>query len=272
MITFEGSPQDTLITQDKDPELYARVEDAVTFRRLSDDATKLLEVVEERDGEKFVTRCYTPDAVQKMEMRGHSWGDLEFPQVWSVFRAAFSRANVPTVPSVLLEGVKDYQFVIVSDYIQNDIPVTEAPTETKKEVAAYTGRLVTARGGGLIRHPLSQEIMQDGMFMIAPAEDEQLTVAFTDMDPLLSDNRHEDDRRAAFIDRAVDYLWHWSEEEERSPVIGSFLDALDSSLKDNFTVKSLASAAFTRAFNMMNGADPSHANVGQLNDVAYCTE
>lgn len=272
MTTFEGSPQDTLVTESMDPELYARVEDAITFNRLSDDASKLLEVVEERDGERFVTRCYTPDAVQKMEMRGHSWGDLEFPEVWSVFRAAFSRANVPTVPSVLLEDVKDYQFVIVSDYIQDDIPVAKAPTEIKQEVAANTGRLVTAQGGRLIRHPLSQEIMQDGMFMIAPAEDEQLAVTFTDMDPLLSDNRYEDDRRAAFIDRAVDYLWRWSDEEERSQVIGSFLDALDSSIKDGFTVKSLASAAFTRAFNMMHGADPSRAKVGQLGEVASDTE
>ncbi len=266
MVTFEGLSQDTVITEDMNPELYARVEDAITFSRLSDDSTKLLEVVEEQDGEKFVTRCYTPDAVNDMEMREHSWGDADFPQVWRAFRTAFSRAKVPTVPSVLLEDVKDYQFVIVSDYIEDEVPVAEAPSGAKQEMAANLGKLVTASAGGLIKLALSPEIIQEGMFMIASAENERLCVTFTDMDPLLKPkfDISDDSRRAAFIIRATDLLWRWSNGEEREQVIGSFLNNLSDSITDDFSLTSVTSAAFTRAHNVMHGADPDHAGVGQI--------
>jgi hypothetical protein len=53
------------------------------------------------------------------------------------------------VSSVLLENVNGYPFVVASDYVEDGMPVNEAPTD--KEMAVELWRLVTAHNGrGLI--------------------------------------------------------------------------------------------------------------------------
>jgi len=263
MSSFEDLPQDTLITRNDHPGLYKRVEEATLITVLSNKGDKLLRAVEDHDEQLFVTRSYTFDAVHGIEITDEVKGEIGLPRVWEAMRAAFSKAKVPTVPSVLLENVNNYPFVVVSDYIEGEVPVTEASTEAKEEIAADLGRLVTADNGrGFVRLTLSPEIIQEGMFVTAPDEDGRISATFTDMDPLMrvKFTLTDDDRRAIFMDRAADYLWRWSSEEERPQVIAKFLMNLDSSIK-NFDIKGGVAAAFIRAHRMSQGMDPDRASI-----------
>jgi hypothetical protein len=229
--------------------LHARVGAARPVEVLSTH-DKLLQIVEAEDGERFVTRSYTPEAIAGIE-NNYSFG---FRVAWRGMHEAFADAGLEVVRSGLIETKGEHPFIVVSEYLENGQPLASASTETKLAVATGLGKLLTTEGY-FIPAP---EMVRDDMFMVVEREGEE-TAVLTDVDPLVTPSwrmQENDQNSAFFINTLAELAWdRWCSEEERAPVISAMVMSLGDYALDKFDFDSATTRAFMDLHLMSNGVD-----------------
>jgi hypothetical protein len=230
--------------------LYARVVAAKPIEVLSTHDNKLLQVVEAKDGERFVTRSYTSDAVATIE-QNYSFG---FRVAWEGMHEAFSEAGLEVVPSGLIETDGDYPCIVVSEYLESAQSLAAAPTEIKQTVASGLGKLLS---GDCYFVP-SPEMVREDMFLFEE-HDGQPKVLLADVDPLMTPFfriKDNDLNSAFFINKLAELAWDkWCSEEERVPVITAMVQELSDYALDKFDFDSATTKAFMDLHLMSNGVD-----------------
>lgn len=230
--------------------LYQQVLAAKPVELLSTHDDKILQVVETRDGERFVTRSYTPEAVSIIEQ---NYG-LGFRAAWEGMHEAFSDAGLEVVPSRLIETEGEYPFIVVSEYLEEAQPLATAPTEVKQDIARGLGDMLT---GNCYFTPTPEMIRED-MFLVVERNDEPRAL-LVDVDPLVTAFfriRENDTNSAFFISKLAELTWdNWCNEEERVPVISALVQSLGDFALDKFEFGSATTTAFMDLHLMSNGVD-----------------
>lgn len=220
------------VASDIDTLIHSRVSTAAPIETLSDRGDKLLEVVQEANGQKFVTRRFSRDAISRIEM-----GGLSFTEAWQAMHKKFGDAGIKIVPSHLLATEEPYPFTVVSKYLENGQPLIEAPTQTKIELANNLGK--TLRG----RYMLQPAMLNPDMFMVDNSEDGSLEAYIVDLDPLIiprpivanvelypwraKNLEALDGIDAYYIDQLSGLFYnHWCTEEEKRAVLSTLYNSL----------------------------------------------
>lgn len=230
--------------------LYARVAAATPVEVLSMYDDKLLQVVEEADGRRFVTRSYTPEAVRVIE---GNYG-LDFRTAWEAMHEAFSGVGIDIVPSRLIETDGEHPFVVVSEYLDDGESLSTASTKDKIAVANGLGKLLATEGD----YVPAPEMVREDMFMVVQ-RDGKVKVLLADIDPLMAPAYlvQENDNNSWFlIDRLAGLAWDkWCNEDERIPVTSALVSALGDYALDRFDFDSRTTQAFMDLHLMSNGVD-----------------
>lgn len=231
--------------------LYARVTEATPVEVLSTHNDKLLQVVEAEDGERFVTRSFTPDAVAYVE---YNYG-IDFRTAWEGMQDAFADADIDIVPSRLIEtDGGEYPFIVVSEYLEDAKPLSVAPTDTKVAVANSLGKLLATDG----HYVPAPEMIREDMFMVVERDGEAKALV-VDVDPLVTTARRmqmNDQNSAFFIGKLAELAWDkWCTEDERVSVTSAMVQALGDYALDKFDFDSATTRAFMDLHLMSNGVD-----------------
>lgn len=191
---------------------------------LSDRGDKLLEVLEEPSGERFVRRSFSSAAVSDME----GWSGLEFGRVWHTMNELFAGENVRLVPSSLIyTGSEEYPYVVVSEYIEDGVDLRDAPLESKKAAVRGLGQALI----GNRSYVPSPEVIQDHMFQVVERNDGEPEVLLLDVDPRLQDcfGRRSDNLDSIYVTRVTDRIWDtWGTEKDRAELAHAFMMSIAS--------------------------------------------
>ncbi len=232
--------------------LYDRIASANPIEVLSTRNDKLLQVVEASDGERFVTRSYTPEAVEEIE---YNYG-LDFQTSWQGLNEALTAVDIEIVPSRLVE-VKggEYPFVIVSEYLEGAKPLADASTDTKKDVATGLSKLLVTD----CDYVPSREMVREDMFLVVERDDHEKAL-LADVDPLVASayKIQETDQNCEFyIDKLAELAWdRWCITlDERKAVAAAMVMTLGDFARDRFDLESGTSRAFMDLHEMSNGVD-----------------
>ena len=231
--------------------IHSRIEAATPVEVLSQRGDKILQVVEEANGQRFVTRSFHEDAVRYIEGRGTS-----FTEAWDAMHSTFSGVGIEILPSSLLRQEGEYPFIAVSEYIPEEEDMTDVSTETKKALAYSLGQLLKPENPYLP----APEMVNRGMFQPIKQEDGSLRVVMVDTDPHMIDNpsRGRDMLIAHYIERFGDLVWNeWCSDDERQDVAVSLVLSLSEVLGDSLgDIQSKTGIAFMDVHMMSNGLDP----------------
>lgn len=254
-----GNPHQALAAGMEDV-LRHRVEEAVPVQTLSTRGDKVLQVLEEPDGQKFVARCYSMRAVQAMvRPLGSLEGELTFPEAWDAMQDAFSAADIPVVPNALLRDVGGYPYVGLSEHVEGGKSLARASTETKEEVARGLGRLLSAETDWDFVPSL--DTINADMFVVRETPDGGEEAQLIDTDPYLRrdfGNGSPTPIDGILIDKISSLFWDaWCRPEEREPVLTEFIKSIADfavvAVENDFGGR--VSQAFQKAHLMSNGLD-----------------
>lgn len=232
--------------------LYDRIASGNPVEVLSTRNDKLLQVVEASDGERFVTRSYTPEAVEEIE---YNYG-LDFQTSWHGLNEALTAVDIEIVPSRLIEVEGgEYPFIIVSEYLDDAKPLADASTDVKKDVATGLSKLLVT-DGDFVPAP---EMVREDMFLVVERDDHEKAL-LTDVDPLVAMTYRiqKSDRNSAFyIDKLAELAWDkWcSGDDERKKMTTAMALVLGDFALDDFDLDSSTSRAFMDLHMMSNGVD-----------------
>lgn len=231
--------------------IHSRIAAATPIEVLSQRGDKLLQVVEESDGQRFVTRSFQEDAVKHVEGRG-----MTFVEAWEAMHIVFSDVGIDVMPNTLYEQEGEYPFTAVSEYLPDEVDMIDVPTETKKAIAYSLGQLLKAESTYLP----APEMVNGGMFQPVRQQDGSLRVVMVDVDPHIIKNpkRGRDMLIAHYIERFGDLIWEeWCTETERQDVIVSLVLSLNEALGDSLgDVTSRTGEAFMNVHMMSKGLNP----------------
>lgn len=232
--------------------LYDRVTAAEPIETLSAHDNKLLQVVETADGERLVTRSYTPEAVEEIE---YNYG-LDIKSAWEKMHETFTQAGIAIVPSKLIE-VKggEYPFIVVSEYLEDAKPLVDASTTIKRDTAVGLSKLLIA-DGDFVPAP---EMIRGDMFAVVERGGREEALLL-DVDPLITPAyrmQKIDQNSRFYINRLAELAWDWwcTDEEERKEVISAMVMTLADFVTGRFDVESGTSRAFMDLHLMSNGVD-----------------
>ncbi len=162
------------VATDIDALIYMRVNSATPIKTLSERADKLLQVVQEANGQKFVTRRFSRDAISVIEESG-----LSFTEAWRAMYKQFGNAGINIVPSYLLATEEPYPLTAVGKYLENGQSLIGAPTALKVRLADNLGKML--RG----RYMLHPQMLNRDMFMFDSTEDGSVEAFLVDLDPIM---------------------------------------------------------------------------------------
>lgn len=248
-MSIESHPSPQLLVDDMSAVLHARILDATPIELLSDLDNKLVQVVQEPDGQTFVRRSYTQGSIANIKKLGLRFGDA-----WEAMHDVFADIGVDVVHSTLIEtGQEGMPFVIASEYLADARPLIDASTESKVELAGNIGKLLTA--GGFVTPHL--QIFHEGTFMALEDETGKDNVVLVDVDPHLDSLTRlqgDDPNSAFFIRQVAELLWKECAEDQRTAVLNAFKGAvagfaIDRGLDDTYM-------AFNQLQAMSNGVSP----------------
>lgn len=251
------APIDSLrrgFTADLNGLIRKRVFDASPVQLLSDRGNKIVEVVEDQSGHRFVRRNYPQRFVNKIELTSN----LTFEESWKAMQELFASAGIEIVSSFLLTPdivTEKTSRAIVSEFLEDPRPLLYSPLEAKKNLAKNLGSLLTV-SDELVPHP--QVFMWD-MFQLKRGQNGDVSILLTDVDPFVLPKRfHDKDMPyASCINRIADLLWDdWCHEDEREAVMREFIQAV-SPVLDEFGENEgrMTLYAFTNAHLMSQGFD-----------------
>lgn len=194
--------------------LYARVQAAPVVETLSTRGDKLLEVREDLDGERFVTRSFSPEAVDHVERHG-----TDFATAFQGMHDVFADAGIEVVRGHLIKTEDEaFPFVAVQEYLEGAQDLSAAPTEAKEAVARSLGGMLVGPGNWLP----TPEMLSASMFGVTDIDGEA-QVKLMDTDPHMLSDTHivtrSESGKAWYLGRLGELFWDkWCEPEERQAV------------------------------------------------------
>lgn len=255
----ETKPEFQAVADDMQALLIARVASAEPIEVLSRRDDKLLQVVEETDGRRFVTRSYTNDGVKDVEEF-----DLDFYEAWNAMHEVFRTSGLNVLPSFLLKTEGQYPITVVSEYLPNSKPVIGASLETKIDIAKGMGNIIKPSS----KCRLGLDMLNRDMFRVVDNEDGTETAYLVDVDPRMrvSDDFAKDLYQAIFIDKLAGLIWdHWSDnDDERASIATAAVKSVVEALGDEaFLPNTHTGNSFFTLHFMSNGLDTR--NMSRLN-------
>ena len=252
MTQFEALPEHQALVDGMNTLALGRIAAATPIEVLSTRGDKLLQVVQEYDGRRFVTRSFTDEAVRNSE---HG---LDFRQAWDAMHEVFSGDGVAVVPSILLTAGGEYPFIAVSEHITDSIPVIEAPTSLKIKLATHLGGLLKPQSG----YTPTLEMVNAGMFTVIKDDRGEYKALMVDVDPHITrmnmDKNHylTDNINAHYIKKLGELFWNkWCREDEREEVLEALVRSIaDAVLDDPDSTNTFA--AFLEIHHMSQGLNP----------------
>jgi hypothetical protein len=103
--------------------LKERIIAAEPVEVLSNRGNKVLRVVQEADGQRFVTRSFTHEAVDQIEGKALT----TMFDAWDIMQGSLAEARIPVVHGFLLESVGNYPYVAISEHLADIQPLSAAP-------------------------------------------------------------------------------------------------------------------------------------------------
>lgn len=237
------------IVNNVDAIIHSRIANAIPVETLSQRGGKLLQVVQEQNGQRFVTRSFTPDAVNYVER-----GDMTFTGAWRAMHDVFNQAGIEILPSHLLEAQGEFPFIAVSEYIDTNESLKDMPTELKVKLAQGFGQLVNPSNEIFP----SLEMINRNMFMPTTRQDGTQCVYLVDLDPLLTDPRlgRSDPWQSMYLEKLGDLFWDdWCNDDERSEVLGALVVSVSKALSEDMDMTGRTGGAFMDLHLMSNGVD-----------------
>ncbi len=233
--------------------LRKRVKEATPVKLLSAH-DKVVEVVEDINGRRFVRRIYHKEALDDIGI-----GGLDFDEAWEGMHKMFAKANIRIVPSFVLKdgGV----ITVVSEYLEGAKALSESSLESKKHVARGLGELIHSSPHYL---PTGAMLQRD-MFHVVEDSAGTERVYLTDVDPYVFPRRGMDRLKWIKDSSYADYMtlvgglfWDdWCREDEREPVFSALIVGLGR-LHDEFEsgegMRSMM--AFSNLLMMKSGIRP----------------
>ncbi|HZL08258.1 MAG TPA: hypothetical protein VFC50_03630 [Candidatus Dormibacteraeota bacterium] len=247
-----------LLADDLTAVLKERIIAAEPVELLSDRGDKVLQVVQEADGQSFVTRSFTDKAVDEIE--GQAGATML--EAWDIMQGALSEARIPVIRGFLLESIGNYPYVAISEHLPDVQPLAAAPTEVKEEVAQGLGRLMTV--DGVAGRVPSMDILNEDMFGVTRDEQGNPVAKFIDLDPRIRRRSMitADTSNAAFIERVGVLIWNrWCDPDERTPVISAFVKIIAGAVPDDFDTSPMTADAFMNIHMMSQGVGPENLSL-----------
>jgi hypothetical protein len=253
MADFETAPTQEFVDQ-LDLTIRDRIAAARPVERLGLKPNILLQVVEEPDGNKFVTRSFSRQAVDYMEREGQT-----FDEAWVAMQDIFGQAAIPLVRTGIAinetEQATGYPIVMVSEYLPDAQPLIGASTQTKVDLAKKLPGLFRKSDGRMI----SAEVFRADMFKVVSDESANEQAVMIDVDPHMIRPLmgYTDPPVAFYVQQLSELMWdEWCTEEERTTVIPAFITAVAHFLGDKLDdIHNPATQAFMNAHLMSNGVD-----------------
>lgn len=211
-----------------------RVLNAEPIHVLSDRDDKLVEIVRDTTGARFVRRSYSKTAVSNVERVG-----LSFNQAWDTMHACYAAAGIKVVPSAVLHPSRAesaYPVVVAAEYVQ-DSNIRDASESAKEKLAAGLGKLM---GDTANKYFPSAEAYRPDMFRVEKDDSGEDRLVLVDIDPHLASwedirtNIRAVDQRFAFYLSEVALFLQGSlcKPNEKYPVMGAFIQSMGPVLRE----------------------------------------
>lgn len=251
MTDFETVGEHQAFANDLGVLIHERIVHATPIEVLSSRGDKLLQVLQEPDGATFVTRSFSDMAVGHIEQRR-----MGFQEAWDAMHEVFADAGLEVVPSHLLAANGRYPFVAVSEHVVDGVPLVDAPTETKMELAESFAKLIQPNRSGYFIAP---EMINAGMFTVVSREEGEHKVMLLDTDPHILPSMYDarDENLAShYINTLADLFWdEWCTPEEREAVFTKLFLAMNKFVGEDVDLMSKPGVALQKVHMMSNGMD-----------------
>lgn len=236
--------------------MHHRALESRVVRLLSDSHEKIVELVEDTDGNRVVRRTYQAGAW------GISRSKASFKTSWNNMLRDFGKAGINIVPSFIYSTNND-AIVIASQYLHDARPIIDASTESKVEFAKSLGVLMIQTRDFF---PDIQMFMAD-MAHVTKGQDEKDKIILTDIDPyeapfspstIRNIPRLRDAQYSTYIKTVSRRFYDdWCHGEEKEEVIGAFLNGVVSVFEIDPTLASImkTAEAFQQAQMLKSGID-----------------
>ncbi len=230
---------------------------------LSEHDDRILEVLEEPDGSRFVRRGFTPAAVRHVGRRG-----LDFHEAWEGMEDTYAAAGIGMVRSFAFEQEGgEHPFIVVGEYVPDAVDVKDLPVESKVELMQGLGKLLRPEA----EFWPSLEGIRADTFKGVKQEDGTYNVVVMDTDPFVVPapipGLDRDMTVAKYIEKFSELLWdNWCDEEDRREVAVALVLSLAEALDDEeYTeLMSQTGRAFMNLHMMSNNMDPRGTEVDLL--------
>lgn len=208
--------------------LRRRVLAAPSIELLSDRNDKLVEVVRDVDGNRFIRRSYGREEVARIEQEG-----LSFAEAWDQMHRIFGDAGITIVPSVVFYPApteSQFPVVVASEYVEG-IALKLAGTAVKVSLATSLGNTLLRSG----RYHPSLEPFASDMFKVKRDRAGAEQLVLIDVNPYLVDQENlfgkseaaKDLWQASYINSVANLLWdNWCRPGERKEVSEAFFRSL----------------------------------------------
>ncbi len=234
--------------------IHARITSATPIETLSERGDKLLQVMQEPDGQTFVTRSFTESAVREVEKTR-----MDFVEAWDAMHSVFRDAGIDIVPSYLLAGQGKYPFIVVSEHVTNVQPIDTAPTEVKKDLVERFGQLIQPNRDGFF---ISPQMINKDMFQLVLNKEGVPRVTLIDTDPHILPNMYdsrEDGIQATYIDLLAKLFWEeWCKPDERVAVLSRLTTVMGDIVGEDLDIFSKTGIALHKIQMMANGIAPAN--------------
>jgi len=249
MSDFETTPLNQVVADNMQALVHCRLAQAKPVEILSDRGDKLLQVMEEANGQRFVKRSFGNGAVYYIERHG-----LSFNESWDAMHTVFSSIGAPVVKSVLFKKEGEYPYVAISKYLAEKVPVSSAPLKVKKKLAHGLGQMLK----GVRGYMPAPEMVNGEMFQVTE-QDGNPTVVLIDVDPyMVKKPRYGADTfNAHYIERIGGLLYdEWcTDNDDRGEVMRAFVRSVGDIVPDDIDRNPETFTAFSNVHLMSQGVD-----------------
>ncbi|HEX5744417.1 MAG TPA: hypothetical protein VFX84_03125 [Candidatus Saccharimonadales bacterium] len=240
--------------------LNERLAAASPVEDLSVHSDRILQVMEEPDGSRFVRRGFTDEGVSYVQRSG-----LSFREAWEGMEDTYAAVGVDVVPSFIFEQEGEHSFVVISEYVPDAVDVSELPTEEKVKLVQGLGKLFKPEA----EYWPSLEALRADTFKGVEQEDGTFRVLMMDTDPFVipAPSLARDEYVGQYIKKLSEILWDdWCDQDDRGEVAAALVISLAESLDEEeyAGMHNTASRAFMNLHMMSNGMDPRGTGVDML--------
>lgn len=203
-----------------------RVLHAQSIELLSNRNDKLVEVVGDIGGARFIRRSYGQPEVARIEQVG-----LTFGEAWKKMHEIFGGVGIGMVSSIVFypfSSESQFPVVVASEYVEG-VDIISAGVEIKTALATSLGNILLQPG----KYRPSFESFAHDMFKVRKDKAGIERLVLIDPDPYLVDGEAllisedaQDVWYAAYIKYVSNSLCNWSHSSERYLVLSAFINSL----------------------------------------------